>query len=418
MKLINKTISFYLLISIPLLCLAGLFAYYSIQSELNDATKESLIQDAVFAESMIEADSSISFKFIGLDSLTTIMIVPNQKEYQLFSDTMIYSNYEREIIPYKVLKDCLKYKGKSYLVTIYKMTLEEEELMEGLFSSFLLIIAFLLLAFFVVNWWLSKKLWQPFYHTLSQLNEYDIKQHDTCQFDKSSISEFNQLNAALSSMTNKLYNDFLIQKEFTENASHEMQTPLAVLKANLSLLFQSSNLKEEEMNQLLSIENTVKKLTALNKALILLSKIENHQFNESVDVNVNDKIRLIIKHHQDFIDNKNITLETKFENVLISSCNATLADVLMTNLLQNAIKHNHSGGNIHILVVDKKLVISNTGEPLFVPEDQLFVRFKKSDASKDSLGLGLSIVQSIASLYNIKVSYHYSANKHTFTLNF
>jgi signal transduction histidine kinase len=219
-------------------------------------------------------------------------------------------------------------------------------------------------------------------------------------------------------MTNKLHTDFLQQKEFTENASHEMQTPLAVVKANLSLLFQSPNLKEEEMNQLQSIENTIKKLTALNKALILLSKIENHQFNESVAVDFNDKIKSIIKHNQELLDSKNIVLEIQFDNELIIPFNTTLADVLITNLLQNAIRHNIIGGRIHILIKDQSVIISNSGEPLSVREDELFVRFKKNDASKDSLGLGLSIVNSIASLYNIKVSYLYLSNKHTFTLNF
>lgn len=418
MKLINKTISYYLLISIPLLIIAGVFAYYRIQAELDDATNESLAQDAVSAEIMIVTNPDIKNQYIGFDSLASIKIVPNQKGYTHLSDTMIYSTYEKEMIPYRVLRDCSDFQDKTYLVTVYKSTLEKDDLMESLFSTFILIIVFLILAFFIVNWWVAKKLWSPFYNTLSKLDEYDIKQHHAYQFDKSTISEFNQLNLTLKKMTDKLYSDFLQQKEFTENASHEMQTPLAVVKANLSLLMQSPNLKEEEMNQLQSIENTVKKLTALNKALILLSKIENHQFNESVAVNFNEKIKSIIKHNRDLLDNKTIALEMEFDNELIIPFNTTLADVLITNLLQNAIRHNHTDGRIHISVKDKSVIISNTGEPLSVSEDELFVRFKKNDASKDSLGLGLSIVKSIATLYNINVSYHYSSNLHVFTLHF
>jgi signal transduction histidine kinase len=290
--------------------------------------------------------------------------------------------------------------------------------MESLFSSFILIMIFLILAFFIVSWLLSKNLWQPFYNTLSRLNEYDIKQHDTYHFDESSINEFNQLSTSLNKMTDKIYSDFLQQKEFTENASHEMQTPLAVVKANLSLLVQSPNLKEEEMNQLQAIENTVKKLTALNKALILLSKIDNHQFNENVAVNFNDKITSIIKHYEEVWQSKNITIETVFDNALIVSFNTTLADVLITNLLQNAIRHNYENGTIKISINKNLLTITNTGEALSIPENELFVRFKKNDASKDSLGLGLSIVKSITMLYNINVSYNYKLNKHVFTLNF
>jgi signal transduction histidine kinase len=261
-------------------------------------------------------------------------------------------------------------------------------------------------------------LWQPFYNTLSRLNEYDIKQHHTYHFDESSINEFNQLSTSLNKMTDKIYSDFLQQKEFTENASHEMQTPLAVVKANLSLLVQSPNLKEEEMNQLQAIENTVKKLSALNKALILLSKIDNHQFNENVAVNFNDKITSIIKHYEEVWQSKNIKIETKFDNNLIISCNSTLADVLITNLLHNAIRHNHKNGTINITINKNLLTITNTGELLSIPEKELFVRFKKDDASKDSLGLGLSIVKSIAMLYNINIEYNYLSNKHQFSLQF
>ena len=165
-----------------------------------------------------------------------------------------------------LLRLCVRETVLLLLNAFLKSTLEKEDLLESLFSSFILIIIFLILAFFIVNWWIAKKLWSPFYSTLSKLEAYDIKQHHTYGFDSSSTKEFDQLNKVLNTMTDKLYSDFLQQKEFTENASHEMQTPLAVVKANLSLLMQSPNLREEEMNHLQSIENTIKKLTALNKA--------------------------------------------------------------------------------------------------------------------------------------------------------
>ena len=130
-----------------------------------------------------------------------------------------------------------------------------------------------MLAFLAVNWLLSKTLWKPFYKTINTLNEYDLKNYSHSKFNTSNTREFDQLNSTLNKMTKKIYNDFLQQKEFTENASHEMQTPLAIIKANISLLMQSPNLKEEEMEQLQAIDNTTKKLASLNKALLLLVKI-------------------------------------------------------------------------------------------------------------------------------------------------
>lgn len=418
MKLITKTISYYLLVSLPLLLIAGVFGYCLIKAELNNSMEESLWKEKINAKKIIQTFKTPQIVYLTTDSLSKITPVQNNKTGYSYKDSIIYDSFEEEYLNYRILNNYFSYDGQNYLIVAAKSTLEDDDLMESLFSSFILIMAFLILAFFIVTWLLSKKMWQPFYNTLSRLNEYDIKQHHAYHFDKSSINEFNQLSTSLNKMTDKIYSDFLQQKEFTENASHEMQTPLAVVKANLSLLVQSPNLKEEEMNQLQAIENTVKKLTALNKSLILLSKIDNHQFNENVAVNFNDKITSIIKHYEEVWQSKNITIETKFDNNLIISCNSTLADVLIANLFQNAIRHNHKNGTINISINKNLLTISNTGEPLSIPENELFVRFKKNDASKDSLGLGLSIVKSITMLYSININYTYFSNKHQFSLQF
>ncbi len=418
MKLINKTIFYYLLICIPLMLLAAINSYYTIKGAAEEAADEIMGEDIMHAQGLIYSFDKPQNMKLGFDGLSSIEMTNHKKGGFFHSDTSIYNKFENEYETYRMVKHYFNDKGQTYCITVLKPTIEEEELIERLFFSFVVVLVFLILAFFLVSWLISKKLWKPFYNTLSKLNDYDIKQHHSYQFEKSSIKEFNQLNSTLAAMTDKLYSDFLQQKEFTENASHEMQTPLAVVKANLSLLMQSSNIKEEEMNQLQAIENTVKKLTALNKALILLSKIENHQFNESVPVSFNDKIKSIVKHNQELLDTKKIVLETEFDNELIIPFNTTLADVLLTNLLQNAIRHNHTDGTIHISIKAKTFTITNSGEPLSVPEDELFVRFKKNDASKESLGLGLSIVKSITSLYDINISYNYAANKHIFTFIF
>ena len=418
MKLINKTLSYYLLICIPLMLLAAVNSYYVIKGEIEEVSNENVGLELMHAQGLIQNFDKPKDIKLGFEGLSSVKMTAPHKNNFLWSDTAIYNSYDKEYEGYRMVKSHFNYNGQTYLITVIKPTIEEEELIEGLFSSFIVIIIFLVVAFFIVNWWISKKLWKPFQLTLSKLNTYNINQHQSYHFEKSSIKEFDQLNQSLNKMTDKLHSDFLQQKEFTENASHEMQTPLAVVKANLSLLLQSPNLKEEEMNQLQSIENTVKKLTALNKALILLSKIENHQFNESIAVNFNDKIKSIIKHNQELLDNKNIILETEFENELIISFNTTLADVLITNLFQNAIRHNHINGSIHVSVKNNLLIISNSGEPLSISEDELFTRFKKNDASKESLGLGLSIIRSIASLYNINITYNYISNLHVFTLKF
>ena len=260
-------------------------------------------------------------------------------------------------------------------------------------------------------------LWKPFYNTLTKLNAYDIKNHEHLAFSKENILEFQQLNNALTKMTDKIYLDYLQQKEFTENASHEMQTPLAIIKANLTLLMQSSNLSESEMNHLQTIENTTKKMASLNKALILLSKIENNQFKENEAVNLISIINKTVANYIDLIEIKNIQLKLNLQNDLQITINPTLAEILLSNLVQNAIKHNVNRGVITIELIQNKLIISNSGEALTINPTELFTRFKKDDASKDSLGLGLAIVKSICNICHLKIDYSYSNNLHTFSLN-
>ncbi len=418
MKLVSKTILYYLLISIPLLLVAGIYSYVLIQGELRDGIEEILMTETLSAKKLINSFKEPKDVYLNYDSLSYIKVTELHKTESLFYDTAIYNTYEKELTGYRVLNTYYTKGNSTYLIHISKTTLEEDELMEGLFSSFGLIIGFLVFAFFIVNWLLSKTLWKPFYKTLNELNLYDINRHGTYHFNKTSTTEFNSLNAALNEMTGKIHSDFIRQKEFTENASHEMQTPLAVIKANIALLFQSPNIKEEEMQHLQSIENTVKKLTALNKALILLSKIENNQFSKNSEINLKEKVEAAVSNFNEMILIKNIMVVTELNNDLPVFIHPALADILLTNLLQNAIRHNYNDGLIKIYISGNSLTISNTGKTLSIPQEELFTRFKKDDASKDSLGLGLSIVKSITTLYNIDINYTYISAMHTFTLKF
>lgn len=418
MKLISKTLVYYFLVSLPLLVIAGIFSDYLIQNELRDGTDESLQKEKIYAEDLIKTFKEPHAQFLSTDSLSTIMPVKLSETGHSYSDVSIYDKKEQEYAKYRVLKSYFSHNNQTYLITISKTTLEEDELMEGLFSAFGLIISFIVIGFLIVNWLLSKILWKPFYKTLYALNTYEIRNHEQRHFTTANTLEFNQLNEALTKMTEKIYTDFIQQKEFTENASHEMQTPLAVMKAHLDLLIQSPNLKEDDMNHIQTMENTIKKLTSLNKALILLSKIDNNQFKENGLVNFNYVVEKVAENYADLMQSKNITLTINGNEELNVSINNTLADVLVSNLFQNATRHNITGGEITVTINHHSLVISNSGEPLTISPDELFVRFKKDDSSKESLGLGLSIIKSILDSYGYSISYNYINQLHVFEIMF
>ena len=236
-------------------------------------------------------------------------------------------------------------------------------------------------------------------------------------FNPTNIKEFNELNDAVVKMTSKIYNDFVREKEFTENASHEIQTPLAVIKSKIELLMQSENLKESEMAQIQIIERSVNKLSSLNKALLLLVKIENKQFNGVEELSLKKSLEGILTHYKTLIDNKNITISIMFSNDIMLQMNLELLEILLTNLIQNAIRHNFKNGFISVEIEGNILRVSNSGSPSQIRPNELFERFKKGVNSKESLGIGLAIVKSITDTHGIIIEYSY-LNKHVFSLAF
>src|SRR3954470_8957687 len=215
MKLISKTLLYYLLISLPLLLIAGAFSYYLINDELRDGTDESLRREQHKAEQVIDTFAQPHTLFLTTDSTAFIQPVQQQRLPSGYLDTLIYDKEEEEYVNFRMLRTYYTFKQQLYQITILKTTIEEEELMEGILSSFTLILGFLLIAFIIVNWLLAKKLWSPFHKTLAVLNAYDIKNHEQHSFNPVNTIEFNQLNDALTKMMEKIYLDYQQQKEFT-----------------------------------------------------------------------------------------------------------------------------------------------------------------------------------------------------------
>lgn len=418
MKLTTKTILYYLLISLPLLVVSGIVSYLLIKTELRDSTDEYLWKEKLNAEKVISSLQTPTIIYLNPDSLSKAIPVTESRKGYTYADSTIYDQFEEEELNYRILKAYYNKGTQNYLIIVSKSTLEDDDLMESLLKSFGLIVVLLVVAFFVLNWVLSKTLWKPFYKTVEQLNNYEIKNHSVIKFESPTTIEFKELNQSLTAMTEKIFTDYIQQKEFTENASHEMQTPLAVIKANIGLLMQSPNMSEEDLNLIESIDNSVKKLSSLNKTLLLLSKIENNQFIETTDIQINEVVAKLLDNYTEAVDLKHIEVEFNNSFHVTVNMNAMLAEILIGNLIQNAVRHNKPGGRIKVELLRDSLIVSNTGDTLAVNPSELFLRFKKNDASIESLGLGLSIVQSILNLYNFKIDYSFKKGFHTFCVKF
>ncbi|HTA62155.1 MAG TPA: HAMP domain-containing sensor histidine kinase [Bacteroidia bacterium] len=418
MKLTSKSILYYLVISLPLLITACLFSYYLIRSELRDGTDEILGREKLSAEKLINSSANLNALTLLPDSFFTVRVTPYHVDSQQYTDTTMYDKVDNELKNYRVSKSFYNHNKITYLISILKPTLEEDELAEGLLSSLFLVVFFLLLSFLLVNWILSKWIWKPFYKTLSTLHKYELKKNELLILNPSNTKEFNELNDALIKMTDKIYSDYIRQKEFTENASHEIQTPLAVIRSKIELLIQSENLKEDEMLQIQTIETAANKLSTLNKALLLLVKIENHQFKEASELSLKTHIETILAQFDWVLTDKNIQLKTEFKNDLLFKINPELLDILLANLLQNAIRHNFRNGSVEVKIIGHTLRITNTGDALKIKPEELFERFKKDTTKTESLGIGLAIVKGIIDIYNIDIKYFYKEKCHVFELIF
>ncbi len=418
MRLITKTTLLYFLISIPLLIFAFVYTFSVINEEITDGTDEGLYREKLNMQELIKNLDGARNIYLRSDSLTAIIVLPGKKKINSFSDTVVYDKLEEGELRYRVHRSYFFHNGTHYLISVCKPGMEEEELKEGLIYCFSIVFGLLLLSFFTLNILASRILWKPFRSTLKKLDAYDINAMSEIKFDPSSTKEFRQLNTSLDKMTQKIISDYRKQKEFTENASHELQTPLAVIKSKLDLLIQSKKLGSEELELLQGMENAVQKISALNKALLLLTKIENNQFKEQKEVNLHTLVNAAIVTYSDIYQGKGITSRTEFKGETILRMNPVLADLLISNLIQNAFRHNKENGEMRVELDPEKLVISNSGAALNISADELFERFKKNDGAKESLGLGLSIVKSIIDTYGFGIEYTYIQGQHRFTVKF
>lgn len=418
MRLITKTILYYLLIALPLLAIAGYFSYRFINREVKGATDESLYREKMNLQNLITSLKLKESVYLREDSLSSIIPIAENKKGYRFYDTLVYDKLEEEMLEYRVFTSYFYFNNTGYRITCARPALEEDELKEGLITASLLLLGLLLATFFLLNIWLSRTLWQPFYKTISLLDKFDPASNEVLRFDAVSIKEFRQLNSALAKLTEKISNDFKLQKEFSENASHELQTPLAVIRTKLELLVQSNKIGEEESEILAAMEHAVQKISSLNKALLLLTKIDNQQFREQKEIDLEPLVINALETYSDLYPSKKIEIEIKKEEKTIIQMNPLLAELLVNNLVKNAFRHNLDNGSIEVLLRKDSFCIRNSGEAMQIDPTELFERFKKNKSSSESLGLGLSIVKSILNTYGFHIQYDHNNGHHTFTVSF
>jgi signal transduction histidine kinase len=330
----------------------------------------------------------------------------------------MYDNYEKIELPFRQLKFSEQLQGKFYIITITKSMLPTKDLIQGVGEIILFLVVALVLSIGLVTRIISKKIWTPFNNTLSSLGRYQISNSEKVDFSKTNIDEFSELNHVLSNMIEKSRKDYENLKEFTENTSHEIQTPLAIIKSKAELLLQEGNLKPANLEDVGKIYEAANRLSKLKKGLSMLSKIENNQFEEVEPIDVAKFLDKKISNFEELIEMKHIELTKVYNGHPTLILNNTLTYVLITNLINNAIKHNVDNGTIHIKLNDNELTIENTGNPTTEDPEKFFQRFKKGSNAYDSSGLGLALIKKVCEIYQMSISYTVNENIHKLSIQF
>lgn len=418
-KLLNKTLNYYFIYAVLVLFSIGP-AFY-------------ILSDVLFEE---EADEDLMvlknhFDKFTKDKLTIKDInlynsynqdVKIEKYKGIVKDTLfdysLYDSLNKDNEPFRVLQSPIKIENKPYTFSARMNMLGKENLTISTASLFILILLLLILGFFIITKIISKTIWQPFYVALDKIEKFEIDKNTDTELIKSSTEEFERLNNAIESLIEKNTLIYKSQKEFIENAAHELQTPIAIFKGKLETLLQRDDITEEQSEILEKLNETTTRLNRLNKNLLLLSKIESKQYNIPEELNLKEVIEKQLDFFKEQALAKNIKVNTYLSDNVILKTNAFLTEILVSNLFLNAINHNIKNGEINVKLNSDSLLFSNTGLTSSLQTDKLFERFSKINPSSKGNGLGLSIIKKIIENNGWTINYDFKNDIHSFKIQF
>lgn len=417
MKLARRYNQANLLTSFVILVITGFIYYFAIHYILNDQLNRDLVIEESEIEAYVKNHGQLPSPGDFLHQKVSFSTPNNGKIIErVFFDDQFYNEKEQEFEPGRSLITSVQLKGKTYQVTISKSRVEAEGLLRLIFMITLSVTILLLISLLLINKLVLQQIWRPFYGTLSMMKSFSITQKDELKAIPTKIDEFSELNTAVANMANRVKKDYSELKTFTDNASHEMMTPLAVINSKLDLLLQGKPLEPEQGELIDEIYHAVGRLSRLNHALLLLAKIENNLVPEPESFDLKALVLQKLQQFQELFQNKEIKLVQDLSEKQITM-SKYLADILLNNLLSNALRHNDVGGLIELKLNADELVISNSGNALALDQRQAFERFYKAPSS-EGMGLGLAIIKQIAALHQFNVNYSHENGLHIFRISF
>jgi len=411
MKLIQKLNKQYITYAFVVLSIAAIALFFVLKSLIAEETNEKIVNTYKQIELLVKNRP----EELELYPLISVKLDSSNLEGQYFSDTTISIKNDAEEFRQLVVYTTIQ--GVNYKITIREFGIESDDIVESLTIVIFLSFIGLLVILFVINKRISTRIWSPFFENLEKLKRFSLQSLNPFNPTETDTDEFNEMNLVLKSLTDKVIADYDNLKKFSENASHELQTPLAIIRSKIETLLDENMLSKSQIEKIGTIYQTVNRLSKINSGLVLLTKIENKQFTGHEEINLNHLILVLADSFNELIEMKGLEFRYDCHNETIINGDKIMVDMLMNNLFGNAILHNAENGKL-IIELDKDcLKFSNTGEEIIPESERLFERFYKSGTT-GSTGLGLAISKHICLSLGWDISYDFKNQFHIFKIIF
>ncbi len=417
MRLLDRTFLIVFIGASLVLTGAAVIQYYTLRQKIEQRVDKRLLKEKQLIGEQLE-DIKIRPGFSYQTARSSVEVIENEID-QGCVDSLFYgklTDVDGEVISYRILQTCIQIDQDQFRIQIKKEVEETNTFISNLFWTSVLTLVGVLILFLLLKFLVLKNVWNPFFQSLEKLKDHDL-QRNMVRFDTNvNIREFRELNIELSRLADRIYTEYQDQKGFVENANHELMTPIAVISNKLELLVQSNRLGQEEILLVNDIMVKLNKLSRINRALVLISKIDHHQFPESENVNLLENIDEALNMMEDQIRSKQIKVRKQIVGTFHAEINPDLADILALNLIKNAVTHNLEQGFIEIDVQNNSLVIRNSGEPMTARPSDMFRRFVRNTTREESTGLGMSIMQKICQTSGLHIDYQVNDSTHHITI--
>jgi len=409
-NLIRKTSKTFLLTGLVLTILSCIALYFYTKNLLQEEIEEELYSTEARVSNALEHHKIV----YSLPPVTEIKKVSSLRP-ELLKDTLIYDPSQDEMELFRELSTYKKIQDEFYHITIRTLVVESESILLAIVISniSLFVLAFIFLFYF--NTTRNLKIWQPFFDNLDAMKKFSITSKEPILLAESDVLEFSELKDQIEFLTTKVKVDYDNLKQFTENISHEIQTPLAIIQAKIDNIINEHAINTKQFEQITSIQKDIQRLKQLNKKITTLTKIDNNQYDKIETLSLTQGIDDHIENYKE-LNIKNITHSSN--GILWVRMDPFLADVLINNLVSNAIKHSSKDSSISIVTDKHSLMVFNSGTASLIHPEKLHLRFYRENTNNRSTGLGLAIVKKICDLYGYKLSYRFEKQQHVFSIDF